>query len=483
MPRTKLRAKTLRSRLRAVNTRTVSAGRRMKAGAMGGMRRMGVERGRYLLTLPFMLAVIVICYLLKAPEKTGMSYRPDTASAPRIYEGVVLDARSDPLSAPDYVTLYYLEATWAELEPEEGEYAFDAMAEEIHLDEWRARGAKMIFRLVLDAPGNGKTLDIPEWLYEKTDGEFYTLNGFENYAPDYSDIVLQDAHLRLLNAVDEYFGSDIAYVELGSLGHNGAWSTDTDADTPLMPLTDVTQVYVWQYFLAFDDRVIMSVKPYRETFLAGCGLYLPDMNDVEGSWELLDMYMYGGYDEETAGVLRADDRYGISSPTGGHADAARTSSFSDLIRMARECRLTYLCVKNADAVPPDELERLNETLGASFWIRSAEWPVYVRRDCSLYADIAMHNDGDTVFPAETALYLALIRDGEVVYSEKTEADPSEWMPGDNVLRVRLTVPARFEPGEYSLAAAVTDEEGNAVPLIMKCEKTGIWSVLGSVTVK
>lgn len=130
-------------------------------------------------------------------------------------------------SVREDVTLLYMDITWAELEPVEGQFAWDAIDAENQVARWQAEGKHMVLRFVCDIPGNSRHMDIPEWLYEKTGhaGKWYDTAFGKGFAPDYSNEQFLAAHKKAVKAFGEHYGrSDlVSYVELGSLGHWGEW--------------------------------------------------------------------------------------------------------------------------------------------------------------------------------------------------------------------------------------------------------------------
>lgn len=119
-------------------------------------------------------------------------------------------------------TLRYLELTWREVEPTEGQYAWDAIEQRYGLAALREQGIHLVLRFVCDVPGQKKHLDIPEWLYAQTaDGSWYSTSYGKGYSPDYANDILRAAHHKVVSALAEHFDADgfVTYVELGSLGH------------------------------------------------------------------------------------------------------------------------------------------------------------------------------------------------------------------------------------------------------------------------
>lgn len=66
------------------------------------------------------------------------------------------------------ISLLYMDITWAELEPKEGEYDWESIEKENQLTRWKTEGKHIVLRFVCDIPGKEKHMDIPEWLYEKS---------------------------------------------------------------------------------------------------------------------------------------------------------------------------------------------------------------------------------------------------------------------------------------------------------------------------
>lgn len=60
-------------------------------------------------------------------------------------------------------------------EPVEGVYDFAGFEEAQQMARWRQDGQRVVFRFVSDKPGDEAHMDIPDWLFEKMngDGEFY----------------------------------------------------------------------------------------------------------------------------------------------------------------------------------------------------------------------------------------------------------------------------------------------------------------------
>ena len=491
------RLKRFRLRLRRPRLALRPARRRMRETAIREMEHLGVHRARYLLMLPLLLAFIALAAYWRVPRATVRTFQPVESPVTSPLGGWAADATLDPAEAAGPYSFVWAKATWRELEPAEGEYAFEALEERIHLAEWRARGCRLILRVVLDCPGSGWEMDIPEWLWEKTgDGATYDLPTGRGYAPDYSNLTLQTAHLRLLQAIAQRWAEsgDLAFVEMGSLGRDGLWEQLSGAEGPGLPMADVAAAYIWQYATAFPETVVLAPKPYREAVLLEDGAYNAHLGNAEATWDWVNLFSFGGWDEDIGENLRPAAEFGLSSAAGAWVEegidlgALLREDADSFRRMALECRPTYICLADdtafLDESAAEEMENIAREVGSRLWVRQASWPWRVRTDYSLYVDLTVRNDGVAPPAEDWPACLCLMREGEVLWQERMDVSVTNWLPGDTALRVRITVPADFAMGQYELAVALCDPRTGepAVPLAMDCETRGLWHVLGMVTV-
>ena len=110
----------------------------------------------------------------------------------------------------------------------------------------------------------------------------------------------------MLEALGRRYDSDqrIAWVELGSLGHDGSWRVDRAEGVDPLPLSDIVTEYVWHYTRAFPNTRLLMSRPFSEAHLLGLGLYNDNLGDEDKSWEWLDFVRFGGYDDQLSAMLR-----------------------------------------------------------------------------------------------------------------------------------------------------------------------------------
>ena len=72
----------------------------------------------------------------------------------------------------EQASMVYVDVTFRELQPNnEHEFDFEGIEKRNFLHRWRSEGKHVVFRFVCDKPSKTEHLDIPDWLYEKIDGD------------------------------------------------------------------------------------------------------------------------------------------------------------------------------------------------------------------------------------------------------------------------------------------------------------------------
>lgn len=211
------------------------------------------------------------------------------------------------------ISLLYMDITWAELEPEEGQYNWDAIEKKNQLNRWREEGKHIVLRFVCDVPGTETHMDIPQWLYEKINhaGTWYNVSFGQGFSPDYNNEQFISYHQKAVEAMGKYLGQDslISYIELGSLGHWGEWHVNYSAGIQRLPLENVREEYITPWIHAFPDAIFLMRRPFSHADKYGMGLY----NDMAGEPNETKAWLN---EIENAGYLsQTDEENGLSSMT------------------------------------------------------------------------------------------------------------------------------------------------------------------------
>lgn len=254
-----------------------------------GRRRKG--RMQIIIAVIFFLMVILsIAFVRYFYVQRSIGYEKTDSVLNNPYMGFVVNA--DYPSAVEYsnCTLVYVDITWREWEPEEGQYAFKQVWEDNYLGRWQEEGKKIVLRFVCDFPEDEEHMDIPDWLYEQTgDGVFYDVSYGKGYAPEYSNTTFIEKHRNAILALGEAFEESgmVVYVQLGSLGHWGEWHMKYTEGTTRMPSSEIREEYVAAYEEAFPYAHLLTRRPFPENESRDIGLY----NDMSGHPESTDRWL------------------------------------------------------------------------------------------------------------------------------------------------------------------------------------------------
>lgn len=387
------------------------------------------------------------------------------------------------LEAAENHTLVYVDITWREWEPVEGEYDVERIVEANHLDRWREEGKHVVLRFVCDKPGDEPHRDIPDWLFEQTgDGKDYDISYGKGYSPDYNNPVLIKAHARAIAALGEHFGQDtfVSYVELGSLGHWGEWHVDYASGLPRLPSAEIRRQYVTPYLAAFPQAKLLMRRPFDDAARYQLGLYNDMAGDAESTREWLDWIQNGG---DYAQAKEEDALFPMPSvwdtaPVGGEFTSNYTFDWmlrfhlEDTIQLIRQSHTTFLgpkcphgasesggvnCQAGADEVLKNmgyrlrieqaqmTTSRLTDTMEVTLsWVNDGVAPLYWDWPVYLYV---LRGTEETLASIPVELSLTELTDRKTIQT-RTTIDTSAWQDSGYTLCVGIVDPLTGEPAVY-----------------------------------
>lgn len=342
----------------------------------------------------------------------------------------------------DDVSLLYMDITWAELEPEEGQYNWESIDKENQLSRWRKEGKHIVLRFVCDVPGQEKHMDIPEWLYEKIDheGTWYDVEFGKGFAPDYNNEEMIRYHAKAVEALGEHLGKDglISYIELGSLGHWGEWHVNYSAGIQRLPNEAVRKQYVVPWTGAFPDGMLLMRRPFSHASEYGMGLY----NDMAGHPDETEVWLReienGGdlsqTDEKNALISMHD--FWKTAPVGGEL----TSSFSmeDLLEtnldqtaaLIRESHTTFLGPHVANNQYLQGYHTVLKNMGYRLRISEA---VLSNKLKGTKLSMTWANDGTAPFYKDWPVWVYVTdENGDTIEKKQVEMKLSSILPGESV---------------------------------------------------
>lgn len=333
----------------------------------------------------------------------------------------------------DDISLLYVDITWRELEPEEGEFAWEQIERENQFSRWREEGKHIVLRFVCDIPDDEEHMDIPDWLYERIEGDgtqYNTSYGY-GFSPNYGNAEFIACHQRAVAALGERYGGDtfISFIELGSLGHWGEWHVQYSAGIDRLPETDVRKAYVRHWVEAFPNAKLLMRRPFAEAEEFGLGLFNDMAGHAEDTAEWLSWIANGGaYDqtgEENALVAMPD--CWKTAPIGGELNSALSmeqmlvSDLSTVILLVRDSHTTFLGPKIADAQYADGYDAILSNMGYRLWI--SDMKLSSPLTGGIKVELIWKNSGVAPMYEDWPVYLQVL-DGEQKIVEMVAVDIS-----------------------------------------------------------
>lgn len=357
------------------------------------------------------------------------------------------------------VSLAFALIYWKDFEPQKGFYDFDAFENSNNFESLSANNIKIIIRVICDYPASEKHIDIPGWLYDEMGGAgvYYDNNGLAGFVPDYGDPYFMERHSLMIKALSERYDNspDIAFIQLGSLGHWGEWHNIAAPDAPF-PDTDITDIYVEHYLTAFTQKKLQMRRPYDVTRENKLGLY----NDMTGHEEATSLWLGWINDYNMS-------EFYIHSPSGG--EFASTYSMEDYFgkmypfvkQMIIDSHMTYI-----GNLPPDSenlkenIDDLLKTIGYRFTIRDVLYTSEISSVENAYINLCIENTGIAPFYYQWPFYYMFYDQyGNLAESFELTLDVREILP-ENCYMYDVKVPVSLPPGDYMIKLGLFNPDTN-----------------------
>lgn len=390
------------------------------------------------------LMILIFCILVMGGiSMKHISYRTFTAGEPPVinpYRGFVCwgeNLNDDPRIAFAYVPVY-----WRDLEPVEGKYDFEKLEEQYHFEQWKQRGVSLILRVILDEPKEEKHMDIPEWLYERAGGTYYSNAYGKGFSPDYRNTELMQAHHQLIEAIFNRYGDDrqLAFIQLGSLGHWGEWHTSVST---LFPAQSITDHYVQDYLDYFPGEKLLLRRPYAIGNRNHMGLYNDSFgNDTHETW--LSWISDGYISDQNQQQLDGMPDFWKYAPSGGEFATDHPiewyfteEQFPTTLTLLKQSHTSFLGPNMPINLHDRNVDALLSQMGYCYTLHSS---TIVKSLFSSSASITlkMENTGIAPMYANTDLILLCKdADGNIIHTEKTISDMTQYIPGEFTLHLAL----------------------------------------------
>jgi hypothetical protein len=381
-------------------------------------------------------------------------------------------------------SMVFLYAPWSRLEPNEGEYAFEAWENR----DWSVREAKdkhIVFRVYIDYPGLPSGL--PDWLRKKGIKETRYRDHGGGFSPDYNDARMIEAIERLIKALGKRYDADprVAFIELGLLGFWGEWHTWPRDE--LYASNETERRVIEAYRAAFPHKILLA-RYARDD--AGSRDFLGFHDDMfpEDTNNGEDWSFYEGL--KRSGRL---DNWKKASIGGemvpNRAKVWMKPKFAQTLAALELCRFSWIgpycppLEKSNDPEFLDNCRKLVRRMGYQFQLKSIKHNQKLLHNDSLELAIEAENEGVAPFPYPWKIEVALIGDdGTIAERERVDTDVRNWLPG--TFRIEARFVPRVPPGRYRIAVGMIDPATNraAIKFANRLERTSGWTVLSRVSI-
>ena len=383
--------------------------------------------------------------------------------------------------------LVYIDLSWAEWEPREGQYDYETFETKNHIQEYKEQGRQAVFRFYMDYPSNESHKDIPNWLYEKInrEGTWYNTSYGKGFSPNYNNQILIEYHKKAIEAFAKRYGNDdfFLYIELGSLGHWGEWHVNHEEGVEKFPDYEIRIQYVEPYIQNLKNAKLLMRYSLKEAKEYNFGLY----NDMAGDQEETEYWFEGmtgkGLWEQTEKEDLANnlDKW-KTMPIGGEF----ASSYSNDYFLKDHLDITLLLLKQSHQsfIGPkiiiDEVEegkykrQMNEilkTLGHRLYIETAT----IERQNAEKLNISLNMKNDGIAPIYTDTQLAIYiydENGEMV-SKVVAVDfsPQSILPEETKnINLQIDMDDLENNKRYSLCVGLEDKNTNTPIIELAMEK-------------
>lgn len=433
-------------------------------------KSMNIKSKVYLLIVTCFATVILLFFIYKNTNK-NIVYKPKISNEVLInpFMGWAPDAKYKDYIQPH--SLVYANLYWSDLEPSKGIYDFKNIEKKFNFDYWKSKNVKMIIRLVLDYPNKENSMQIPKWLYNEIggDGTWYDISYGKGFSPNYENKTLIYYHEKLIKALGERYNSssEIAFIELGSIGHWGEWHTYEDDKIKLkFPDESSANEYVKPYLKYFSNKIMMMRRPFKIAKQNNFGLFNDMIGDKNSTDEFLSWVNNGYYND----LLNTDEPkmkdFWKRAPSGGefaYGDQSinyfKKFSIESTIDQLKTLHTTFIgpnCPADRDNTYKESYDRILNTLGYKFVIEESK---YFKSNFTNNINIKLkiQNKGVASFYFNWPIEIVLIdKDNQIKDEILLKDDIRNWLPGENIIKANIELDKNLEKGEYTLALGILD---------------------------
>lgn len=416
------------------------------------------------------LPTVLIIGFLVLPQKKVYTFQQDKTLFINPLIGWVTDARD--MNIEQSHSLVYASFSWRDIESAKGKYYFEKFEEDYNFSFWKSKNVKIIIRLYLDYPQDRSHRDIPDWLFDEMDGNgvAYANTYGMGFSPDYNDPLLLDYHERLIKAMADRYDSNpnIAFVEIGSLGHWGEWHTgiNNDAQIPFAS-QDVCEAITNQYIKYFKSKILLMRRPTKLAADNKMGLFNDSFGDVYQTEDCFINWFSKGYTDLQTGVFNPPmQNFWMYAPSGGEvANHPGEQYFTDAdieqtLRQIKTSHTSWLGPSGPFYSTNHEIKRnmdiVQNSMGYKLYISKA-----VKDKNELFSDtrtltVSLSNIGNAPFYYDWPLKIYIVDfNKSIKYEKAADFDIRDLMP-DSCSEIKFIIPKEYHNRAYKAYIGIAD---------------------------
>lgn len=377
-------------------------------------------------------------------------------------------------------TLVYIDLSWAEWEPKEGQYDYATFEEKNHIEEYKKQGKQAVFRFYMDYPSSTSHKDIPNWLYNKIngDGTWYNTSYGKGFSPNYNNQTLIDYHKKAIEAFANRYGNDdfFIYVEIGSIGHWGEYHVNHEEGVERLPNYETRIKYIEPYVNNLKNSKLLIRYPLKEAQNYNLGLY-NDMSGDKNETQYWFEQMQGQEVWEQTGEqdLVSSINTWRTMPIGG--EFASSYSNEHFLKDNLDITLYLLKQSHQSFIGPkviidegdeeDYKTQINEVLkilGHRLYLETAR---IQKNNDTLDISLNINNDGIAPIYTDTQLAIYIYDENDNIVSKNIASNfnPSTVLPKEEQnVKLQLDTTALEEDKTYKLCIGLEDKE-SGMPII------------------
>lgn len=356
-------------------------------------------------------------------------------------------------------SMVFFPVAWSDLEPREGQYAFDKWEKKAWGVE-KAHGKHVAFRVYVDMPN--RPIGTPPWLIDKgVRLTPYTDHG-GGQSPDYDHPKMVSAIEKLIAALGRRYDGNprVAFIELGLLGFWGEWHTYPRNELFAKPATQKRVVDA--YRKAFRKTKLLARKPAdyagQQAWLGFHDDMLPEDTDGPEGWKFLPLLRSSGRTENwKRSVFGGEMAFNGNQRWLG-------AEFPHMLKMVEDAHFSWVgsyCPALEPSPSPQFRERADQLvrrMGYQFALTEIRHDGKAVPGGDFKITIDGENQGVAPFYYPWTVEFALLdRAGNPAARLPTTWDIRKWLPGKFSETATLKVPASLDMlGDYQLALGIID---------------------------